>query len=353
MTCVTSEIVGKAPTGDNLKLITLSHPSGVRVSMLNWGAALTSLEVPDQRGKLTDIVLGLSSYSDYLTSNPFYIGTAVGRTAGRISPAEVSIAGRKHALTQNEGAKHLHGGVEGLHNRCWRVVVPDPECPSIRLETELPDEMEGYPGAVAVSLTCDWQSSNTLVLEYRARTDRTTLFNPTRHEYFNLGGHDSGQIGAHVVCLPHSRYLPVDEQFVENLPPREVAQTPIDFRQPKPLGDPLITMERHLRGINYAFLNEHTSMSQPAAQVRHPSTGIDLTFFTNQNTLQFYTGNFLDDSIPAKDGARYGPASWILPGSVELRQWDSSSSLGQGLPIGTRRRIRTYRHLPVCQLLRR
>ena len=257
-------------------------------------------------GNLIDVVLGLNSYSDYVENNPFYIGTAVGRTAGRIFPAEVQIEGQSYHLTENEASKHLHGGVEGLHNRCWSVDVPDPDYPSIRLETELPDGLEGYPGTVNVVLTCEWHQPNVLRLEYRAETDHATLFNPTRHDYFNLGGHDSGHIGPHVVRLPQMRYLPVDDAFVESLPPRNVAQTHLDFRVAKPLGKQLTIIEPRLRGINYAFLNENLGPEQPVAEMHHPTTGIGLQYFTNQRTLQFYTGNFLDRSIPGKDGTSYG-----------------------------------------------
>ena len=306
MSSVVHEQVGETPDGKPLELYTLTHPQGMRLRMLNWGACLTQLEVPDRHGKLIDVVLGLASHSDYLENNPFYIGASIGRTAGRIFPAEVMINSELFHLTQNEAKKHLHGGKQGLHNRFWDVVVPDASRPAIRLETELPDDLEGYPGTVSVSLLCEWSDASVLHLELGAETDKTTLFNPSRHDYFNLGGHDFGPIGPHVVQLPQTRYLPVDDAFVENLPPREVAGTPLDFREPKPLGDPLTTMEPRLRGINYAFLNDSIASEKPVAEIRHPATGIRLRYFSNQKTLQFYTGNFLDGSIPAKGGVCYG-----------------------------------------------
>jgi aldose 1-epimerase len=306
MKAVIKELIGKARTGEPIECYTLKHPDGMRLSILNWGACLTRLEVPDRRGKLTDIVLGLATCRDYLENNPYYMGVAVGRTAGRIYPTKVKIDGEFFNLTKNESRNHLHGGVQGLHNRRWRVSIPDASHPVLRLETELPDGLEGYPGTVRVSLLCEWIKANVLRMEFRAHTDRPTIFNPTRHDYFNLGGHDSGHIGPHVVHLPQNRYLPVDAKFVENLPPREVGGTPIDFWQPRPLGNPLPVMKRSLRGINYALLNEPVITDLPVAEIRHPGTGIGLRFFSNQQTLQFYTGNFLSATIPAKNGVRYG-----------------------------------------------
>lgn len=302
---VAKEILGTTADGRPLEHYTLTHPDGRSVAVLNWGAVVTSLRVPDGDGHLRDVVLGLASCEEYVSNNPFYLGTAVGRTAGRIFPARLTIGPRDFLLTQNEGDKHLHGGICGLHNMLWHSAIPDPARPAVRLETELPDGLEGYPGNVRVSFLCEWTEAGALHMEYRATTDLPTLFNPTRHDYFNLGGHQSGEIGSHVVRLSQSRYLPVDELFVENLPPRGVEGTVIDFRKPKPLGSPLEMMEPRLRGINYGFLNEGLSADEPAAEIFHPESGIRLRFFTNQRCLQFYTGNFLDDTIPAKEGARY------------------------------------------------
>ena len=57
---------GKTQEDQPVTLYTLSHTSGLQVSVTDHGATLVSLKVPDRQGKLADIVLGSETLDDYL-----------------------------------------------------------------------------------------------------------------------------------------------------------------------------------------------------------------------------------------------------------------------------------------------
>ena len=63
-----------------------------------------------------------------------------------------------------------------------------------------PDGEEWFPGTVRVEVTYRL-IRNELVIEYHASADKSTVLNLTNHTYFNLGGHDSGEVDDHVLFI--------------------------------------------------------------------------------------------------------------------------------------------------------
>ena len=53
---------------------------------------------------------------------------------------------------------------------------------------------EGYPGNLDVTVTYSITEDNGLSIEYTAKSDADTVINLTNHSYFNLSGHNSGDI---------------------------------------------------------------------------------------------------------------------------------------------------------------
>ena len=56
---VTERIFGQLPTGEEVKIFHLENRSGAYAEVLQYGAILVSLCVPDREGKLTDVSAGL------------------------------------------------------------------------------------------------------------------------------------------------------------------------------------------------------------------------------------------------------------------------------------------------------
>ena len=72
-----------------------------------------SIRTPDRHGRLADIVLGFDDLDGYLTRSR-YFGAVVGRYGNRIAKGRFTLDGRTFQLATNNGANHLHGGVQGV-----------------------------------------------------------------------------------------------------------------------------------------------------------------------------------------------------------------------------------------------
>jgi hypothetical protein len=59
---------GALADGQPVEAITLSNSKGMRARVINYGAILQSVEVPDRGGRTEDVVLGYADMHGYLTS---------------------------------------------------------------------------------------------------------------------------------------------------------------------------------------------------------------------------------------------------------------------------------------------
>ena len=75
-----------------------------------------------------------------------------------------------------------------------------------------------------------------LIIEYFAESDGTTIFNPTNHAYFNLNGECDGSILDNIMQINADRYLPTNQKLIPTGEETPVENTAFDFRLPKPIG---------------------------------------------------------------------------------------------------------------------
>ena len=69
---------------------TLTNKSGMKAVLLDIGAVIESLLVPDKNGNLVDVVLGFGDPKLYLENNGS-LGAVVGRHANRIANATYTL----------------------------------------------------------------------------------------------------------------------------------------------------------------------------------------------------------------------------------------------------------------------
>ena len=69
--------------GRQMTLYTLTNKIGASVTVLDFGAHLVSVKVPDRNGKLADVCLGYDTLEEY-DQKPAYLGATVGRFGNRI-----------------------------------------------------------------------------------------------------------------------------------------------------------------------------------------------------------------------------------------------------------------------------
>ncbi|GAA4306454.1 aldose epimerase family protein [Nibribacter koreensis] len=288
------------------QLYTLQNSKGMRVTISNYGGAITSILAPDQLGTLGEVVLGfddMDAYTSpaYLANQP-YFGAIIGRYGNRIAKGRFSLNGKEYTLATNNGPNHLHGGVKGFDKVFWEVEEL-PVKNALRLTYTSPDGEEGYPGTVQVTVLYVLTPDNELVIEYQATTDQATPINLTNHTYFNLSGGEAQDALDHLLCIAADRYVVVSEALIPTGDLPKVEGTPMDFQTPVAIG---ARIEQVPGGYDHTYVLKETGKHlKRAATVEDPLSGRCLEVCTTEPGIQFYSGNFLDGSLQGHGGRTY------------------------------------------------
>jgi aldose 1-epimerase len=300
--------------GQPTALFWLKNKQQASAAITNYGARVVSLLVPDQKGVLTDVVLGYDSIGKYIHQPDTYFGAIVGRYGNRIGKGRFKLNGKEYTLATNDGPNHLHGGKRGFDAVVWTGKQLNDH--SVELTYLSKDGEEGYPGNLQVRVTYTLTDSNALIISYDATTDKPTVLNLTNHSYFNLNGQGSGTINNHVLQINADRYTPVDPTLIPTGKIEPVAGTPLDFRQPMAIGarvnDTANPQIKYGKGYDHNFVlnpaNGDTISGggklTHAVTVTGDLSGILLKVYTDQPGVQFYGGNFLKGTDPLKAGRR-------------------------------------------------
>lgn len=276
-------------------------PGGMSARVLNFGAILSGLTVPDRNGNLANVTLGFETMEGYLNDR-VKVGALCGRVANRIRHARFTIHGREYQLAQNDGANHIHGGPNGFDRLLWQAEVNEAEN-SVTLSRLSPDGEEGYPGNLKVRVRYAVTQDSELAISMEAETDAATIINLTTHAYWNLAGHDAGSILDHKLMVDADRYTPVDAETIPTGALDPVAATPYDFRTPRILRD---GMPEGGYDINF-WLNNRGGEPHLAAVLEDETSGRVLELRTDQPGLQIYSGAGLGAPYKAYGGFALEP----------------------------------------------
>lgn len=299
---------GTAPDGQAVRLYTLRNTQGMTARIMTYGAIVVSLTAPDKDGNYDDIVLGYDNLADYVKNSP-YFGAIVGRYGNRIAKGKFTLDGTTYTLATNDGDNHLHGGVKGFDKVVWEDEPVDrSDAVGVKLSYLSKDGEEGYPGNLKVNVTYLLTNKNELRIEYEATTDKATPVNITHHGYFNLTACRRNILG-HELMLNADEFTPVDAGLIPTGELWPVEGTPMDFRKLTPIGARIDDDYEQLKlagGYDHNWvLNKKGKQMTLAAEVYEPTTGRDMTVWTTEPGIQFYSGNFLDGTITGKGGIVY------------------------------------------------
>ncbi|MEJ5091534.1 galactose-1-epimerase [Sphingobacterium faecium] len=290
----------------DVKLYTLANGK-LKAALTNYGARLVNLQVPDQTGQLTDVILGYDSAAEYKAHADNFYGAIVGRYGNRIGDATFTLQGVKYELEKNDGKNSLHGGTHGVYNQVWDVAHRSDS--SITFTYLSPDGEAGYPGKVNMQVTYTLNHTGGLVMDYQANTDKETVLNLTNHAYFNLSGAGSETILDHELQIDGEAITEVDDTLIPTGKSIPVAGTPFDFRKAFVIGDRIEVDNAQLKigkGYDHNFELAKSTDFRKVAAVYAPKTGIEMQVWTTEPGLQFYSGNFMSDTDPkGKNGLVY------------------------------------------------
>lgn len=317
--------------GDSTDLYVLKNANGMEVTLTNYGARIVSVMVPDRDGNLQDVVLGFDNIDDYVTTDNNF-GATIGRYGNRIAHGKITVDGVEYQLPQNNFGHTLHGGPEGYDRQVFDAVQPDSQSVVFTYLSE--DGEAGFPGNLNVKVTMTLTDDNAIDLQYEAETDKETVVNLTNHSYFNLSGDGNNTILDHLLMINADQFTPVDDTFMTTGEILPVEGTPMDFRVPTAVGERIdqYDFDQLKNGDGYDHnwvLNTNGDISQVAATVYSPATGIQLEVYTDEPGVQVYAGNFLDGTLIGKNGAVHTKRTAICletqkyPDSPNKADWPS------------------------------
>ena len=104
---------GTTEDGREVDIYTLANDAGMRVDILTFGCVIARLEVPDRRGRIDNVVLGLDSLAGYALRSPHF-GAIAGRYANRIARGRFAIDGKDYQLDHQRRAQRHAWRAQGL-----------------------------------------------------------------------------------------------------------------------------------------------------------------------------------------------------------------------------------------------
>jgi len=271
----------------------------------NFGAILVNLLVLDAKGEVADVVTGYDTLEAYQVNGCFF-GATIGPNANRIGGAAFTVDGVEYKLDVNDGEHNLHSHRElGYHKKVWSVQEGDN---SITFTLKDEDGSMGFPGNKEVSVTYTLDEDNALTLKYHGTSDKKTILNLTNHTYFNLDGHKCGSNKDHILQLNASYYTPTTEDLIPTGELAPVKGTPMDFTEPKVIGERIDADFPQLTGAggydHNWVIDGWDGTLREFATVTGPVSGRKMICYTTLPGVQFYAGNFMEPDA-GKDGAQY------------------------------------------------
>ena len=269
--------------------------------ILSYGGIIKEINTPNKNGDIENIVLGYKNNNEYL-SDKYYVGALIGRYANRIAKSSFKLNDKIIKIDTNENNNHLHGGYNGFHKKHWELVEYDKKQKFVILSISSSDLESGYPGNLNCNVKYSLNDKNEFKIEFFAKSDKDTIFNPTSHSYFNLNPKDIS-ILKHKLKINSDNYIPVNNEYLPDGSIESVINTPLDFTISKKIEEEINEDYEQLKtgnGYDHCFvLNKNSSI---AAELSSEASGRKLIISTNQPGIQFYSGNHLSKFFNKNQG---------------------------------------------------
>jgi aldose 1-epimerase len=340
----------------NVYRYTLRNANGMKVQILTYGGIVQDIWVPGRNGQQADVILGFKTLQDYVTfaSPPVtanggpYFGELIGRYGNRIAKGtftlnQPGVGPVTYTLPVNNGVNSLHGGLIGFGNHIWAdrpvfgngsvgvqltLISPNGDQSYPAGSPGCPNGCTGYPATIKVVVTYTLNNANQLEIHYKTTdlsSNLNTVINLTNHSYFNLAGESSfpGSAYGQLITINANKYTPTDTTQIPLGYQASVFGTPFNFTSPFPMGARIQDVSANFNSPGYNQLliaqgYDHNWVLNPqtaattgplglnlAARAYDPGSGRQLTVWTDQPGVQFYTSNFLNGTLVGISGHTY------------------------------------------------
>ena len=294
--------------GHKVSLFTLENANGMSVKIMDYGATVTSIKMPNENGIIEEITCGFDTFESYFSaayqSNSPYFGGTVGRYASQIKNATFTLNGATYQLAKNAGDNNLHGGVLGFDKKMWEgQLVAKNGTTKLVMELLSKDMEEGFPGNVAVSVTFSLNNDNEFQIDYKATSDKDTPFSITNHIYFNLSGFTTS-IENHFVRILSDKRQKWDASGVATGVNLSLDNAPDDLRKSKSIKS---VQEEMGDGFEHYYLFDKKGFKlEKVAAISCPEGGRSLEVKTTEPGMLFYTGKYTSNDLKRESGLAYG-----------------------------------------------
>jgi len=287
-----------------IKAYTLKNEHGVEVNIINYGATITSISVPNKNGTIENIACGFDTLEgyfgkEYVENSPYFGGT-IGRYCSQIKDSKFTLNGKEYNLAKNCGENNLHGGVVGFDKRIWNAEKLDN---SVKMSLYSKDLEEGFPGNVEVSVTFTLTSDNELKIEYTATPDQDTPLALTNHTYFNLNAFSSTVENHHARVNTTKRHV-MDKTGAATGEIVNITGKADDLSNGKIIGEVHKALGDGFEHF-YVFDNPDFEL-QDVAQIKSETSGRTLTVSSTEPCMLLYTGKYTSNAIKRENGEQYG-----------------------------------------------
>jgi len=321
---------------------TLSNAEGMSVKILTYGGDLQEINVPARNGAEADVILGFKTLQDYVTedSPPVtanggpYFGELIGRYGNRIAKGtftldQPGVGPVTYHVPINNNGNSLHGGLVGFGNHIWSAKeVFGNGSVGLQLTLVSPNGDQGYPATLKDVTTFTLNNADQLGIHYKLTNESSnlnTVTNVTDHAYFNLAGEASpaGSAYGQLLQINADKYTPTDTTQIPLGYNASVFGTPFNFTTPHTIGGRIddVSAPDNSPGYNQLLiaqgydhnwvLNAQTPATTGpdglnlAARAWDPSSGRELSVWTDQPGVQVYTSNFLTGTLVGISGHTY------------------------------------------------
>ncbi|MDU3350882.1 MAG: aldose epimerase family protein [Clostridium sp.] len=284
--------------GKTIESYNLRNSKGFGINVLNYGAILTDLLVPDKDGIIENVIMKYKDLNVY-EENPSYYGALIGRTSGRIADGKVLLNGNVLSFNKNYGLNQGHGGDIGFNKKLLEVKTNATENEAfLEFYYLSPSGEEGYPGNLNLTVRYTITEDNEFKISYKAISDEDTLVNLTNHSYFNLSGNCKEDILSHYLYIDSDFLIELNENSVPTGEIINIEGTPFDFTNPKTIGRDIEEDDYQLKiGQGYDHPWILNGGNDIKLKLYHKASGRQMDVYTNQNSVVLYSLNFPDDEL--------------------------------------------------------
>ncbi len=279
---------------EEIKFIEITSSKGSKLKLMNLGATILEVCVPNREGLVENVLLTLDDERNYLT-DAAYFGVTVGRTSGRIKNGEFEIDNVKYELTQNSKGCQLHGGAKGYSFKYFDyTIINNVHNVIVDYVYKSPDMEEGYPGNVNLVVRYTFSDNDVLLINYIANSDKKTIMNFTNHGYFNLSGNYKDNILGHNLTVNSDYYLEADDMQIPTGKKLEVLNTPFDFNEDKLIGKDISKLySSQEKGYDHVWLFSDKN----TLKLRCSESGRNLEVTTSYPAVVMYSHNYPTDNL--------------------------------------------------------